>query len=270
MTKEMTNKQETLEKFEQLLVVLSELREKCPWDKAQTIDTLRLLTIEETYELSESILNHDVDEIKKELGDLLLHIVFYAKIAEEKSWFAIADVMESLIEKLKHRHPHIYGNTQANSAKEVEENWEQIKLKEKDRKKQVLSGVPTSLPPVIKAFRIQQKARGVGFDWEYKEQVWDKVTEELNELKDEIAGYEDDSNRMEQEFGDLLFSMINAGRLYNIDPEKALEMTNKKFISRFNYLESQTIAKGNSLHDMSLDEMEVIWQEAKKYDNKNK
>ena len=255
-----------LNKFEHLITVMNELREKCPWDKKQTMETLRQLTIEETFELSESILNGDVDEIKKELGDLLLHIVFYSKIADEKKWFNITDIINALIEKLIHRHPHIYGETQVINAKEVEENWEKIKLNEKDRKKQVLSGVPKSLPPMIKAFRIQQKARGVGFDWDHKEQVWDKVTEELNELKAEITTNNLTSTKIEQEFGDLLFSIINAGRLYDIDPEKALERTNKKFINRFNYLESQTISKGLNLHDMTLDEMEVIWQKAKEFD----
>jgi XTP/dITP diphosphohydrolase len=255
---------EALRNFDRLLEIMNELRAKCPWDKKQTVDTLRQLTIEETFELSDAILSNNQSELKKELGDLLLHIVFYAKIADENAWFSMNDIIESLITKLIHRHPHIYGTVEANDAKTVEENWEKIKLSEKDRVKRVLSGVPSSLPPMIKAFRIQQKARGVGFDWEYREQVWDKVQEELNELIQELKYKEVAPEKVEGEFGDFLFSIINAGRLYDIDPEKALEQTNRKFISRFNYLEEQTLLKGRSLHDMTLAEMEEIWQEAKK------
>ncbi|HOG18989.1 MAG TPA: nucleoside triphosphate pyrophosphohydrolase [Salinivirgaceae bacterium] len=263
-----SNKEKAVESFGHLIDVLNELREKCPWDKKQTVESLRQLTIEETFELSDAILSKEVAEIKKELGDILLHIVFYARIATEKEWFTLNDIIETLIKKLKHRHPHIYGDVEAKDSKTVEENWEKIKLGEKDRKKRVLSGVPSGLPPMIKAFRIQQKARGVGFDWEYREQVWDKVQEELNELTYEINNPENNTEKIESEFGDLIFAMINAGRLYGIDPEKALEITNRKFIQRFNYLEEQTLLKGKDLHNMTLDEMEAIWQEAKKIENK--
>ncbi len=259
-----SDRKDTLHNFARLMEIMDELRAKCPWDKKQTVDTLRQLTIEETFELSDAILSNKTSELKKELGDLLLHIVFYAKIANENQWFTLNDIIESLIAKLIHRHPHIYGTTEANDAKTVEENWEKIKLGEKGREKRVLSGVPSSLPPMIKAFRIQQKARGVGFDWEYREQVWDKVQEELNELIGELKAQNADPEKIEDEYGDFIFSLINAGRLYDIDPEKALEQTNRKFISRFNYLEEQTLLKGRSLHDMTLAEMEEIWQEAKK------
>lgn len=253
-----------IQQFERLLHIMDELREKCPWDREQTLESLRKLTIEETYELGEAILDNNLQEIKKELGDILLHIVFYAKIGEEKKAFDIADVMDSLCDKLIFRHPHVFGDVEANSAEKVSQNWEAIKLKEKGRKKRVLEGVPKSLPAIVKANRIQEKVRGVGFDWEEKEQVWDKVREEFAEFE-----YELKNNRqaeMEKEFGDLLFSMVNAARLYNIDPESALERTNMKFIKRFNYLEENTLLKGRSLHDMSLDEMNEIWEQAKKYD----
>lgn len=255
-----------LEQFERLLNIMDELRVKCPWDREQTLESLRHLTIEETYELGEAILINDLPELKKELGDLLLHIVFYAKIADEKQAFNIGDVIESLCEKLIYRHPHIFGDVSATDATEVLQNWEALKLKEKGRKKKrVLEGVPQSLPSMVKAHRIQDKVRGVGFDWEEKEQVWDKVKEELAELETEMkAGNNVD---MEKEFGDLFFSMVNAARLYGIDPEAALERTNLKFMKRFNYLEENTIVKGKSLHDMSLDEMNLIWEEAKKMDN---
>jgi MazG family protein len=257
--------QETLQTFTELITIMNELREKCPWDKEQTLESLRNLTIEETYELADAIIEQDGEEIKKELGDILLHIVFYSKIGAEKDWFTIKDVMEGLNKKLKYRHPHIYSNTKAQTATEVEQNWEALKLKEKGRKNSVLEGVPKSLPALVKANRIQQKVRGVGFDWTEREQVWDKVAEELGEVKDEIA--ENSSHeKIEAEFGDLFFSLINAARLYNVDPETALERTNKKFIKRFNYLESQTLQKGKNLHDMSLDAMNVIWEEAKKFD----
>lgn len=256
-----------LEQFERLLNIMDELREKCPWDRKQTIESLRHLTIEETYELGEAILNNDLPELQKELGDILLHIVFYAKIADEKKAFDIADVIDSLCEKLIFRHPHIFGDEEVgDDAQKVLENWEALKLKEKGRvEKRVLGGVPKSLPAMVKANRIQDKVRGVGFDWEEKEQVWDKVKEEFGELEDEIkAG---NQIEMEKEFGDLFFSMVNAARLYGIDPEAALERTNLKFTKRFNYLEENTMLKGKSLHDMSLDEMNVIWEEAKGMDN---
>ena len=249
--------------FERLLEIMDELRVKCPWEKKQTFETLRRLTIEETYELADAITKNDVNEIKKELGDILLHIVFYAKIGSEQKQFDIDDVINSICEKLIFRHPHIYGDVVVADDEEVKRNWEDLKLKEGN--KSVLNGVPISLPAMIKASRIQEKARGVGFDWEEREQVWDKVNEELNEVIDE-ANKTDNLKKTELEFGDLLFSVINAARLYNIDPELALERTNQKFIQRFNYLEQQTIKKGKSLHDMSLDEMNLIWEESKKFD----
>ena len=255
----------TLIKFQELLDIMNRLRAECPWDKEQTFDTLRKLTIEETYELADAIIRDDLDEIKKELGDLLLHIVFYAKIGEEKKAFDMSSVIEGINKKLIHRHPHIFGDVTVADADDVKKNWEALKLKE--GKKTVLEGVPVGLPALIKANRIQEKARGVGFDWEDRTQVWDKVTEELNELKEEILK-NPDSEKVEAEFGDLFFSIINAARLYHVEPENALERTNRKFISRFNYLESQTMLKGKSLHDMSLDEMNKIWEEAKKFDNK--
>ncbi len=247
--------------FQRLLEVMDELREKCPWDKEQTNETLRTLTIEETYELAESLLEQDDEAISKELGDLLLHIIFYAKIGEEKGAFHIGTVMEKLIEKLIYRHPHIFGDVKVQNAKEVEENWEQLKLKEKDGNKSVLAGVPNSLPAMIKANRIQDKVRGVGFDWEDRSQVWDKLKEEFNELQVEIE--KDNQDGIEDEFGDLFFSLINTARLYGVNPENALERTNQKFINRFNYLEKKTIQKGLSLKDMTLTEMDEIWEEAK-------
>lgn len=255
----------TLENFQKLLDIMTRLRAECPWDKEQTFDTLRKLTIEETYELADAIIRDDLTDIKKELGDLLLHIVFYAKIGEEKKSFDINSVIDSINEKLIHRHPHIFGDVSVANADDVKKNWEALKLQE--GKKTVLEGVPVGLPALIKANRIQEKARGVGFDWEDRTQVWDKVMEEFNELKYEILKNPDSEN-VEAEFGDLFFSLINAARLYNVEPENALERTNRKFISRFNYLESQTMQKGKSLHDMSLDEMNKIWEEAKKFDNK--
>jgi XTP/dITP diphosphohydrolase len=240
---------------------MDQLREKCPWDKVQTIESLKTLSIEEVYELADAIDRKDMEDLKKELGDLFLHLVFYSKIASEKQIFGIEDVLKGIVKKLIYRHPHVFGEINVSNSDEVSKNWEELKLKEKGGNQSVLGGIPANLPALIKANRIQQKARGVGFDWEVREQVWDKVTEELNELKTEIE--QNDEDKMEQEFGDLLFSIINAARLYGINPENALERTNRKFIKRFNYLESKTIAKGLSLKDMSLAEMETIWQEAK-------
>ncbi len=250
------------EAFARLLDIMDELREKCPWDKEQTLESLRKLTIEETYELADAILNNDLNGIKKELGDLMLHIVFYAKIGSEKGAFDISDVLNSINEKLIYRHPHVFGDVDVANSREVEQNWETLKLKEKDGNKRVLEGVPAALPALIKANRIQEKASGVGFDWEYKEQVWDKVKEEINELSVEIDAV--DKDKIEGEFGDLFFAMVNAARLYGIDPETALERTNLKFTNRFNYLESQTLQKGLDLKKMSLAEMDVIWDEAKR------
>ncbi len=260
----MNDRNKSLEEFNRLLDIINELREKCPWDIKQTNESLRKLTIEETYELSESIFSGSDAEIKNELGDLMLHIVFYAKIGSEKGVFTMADVLEGINNKLIYRHPHVFGDVKVTGASEVEENWEQLKIKEDNGYKPVLSGVPSSLPAIIKANRIQEKVRGVGFDWEKREQIWDKVLEEISELKEEIENHNTES--IESELGDVLFSIINASRLYGIDPEAALEKTNRKFIKRFNYLEKETLTKGISLHDMSLDEMNVIWEEAKKED----
>lgn len=248
--------------FEDLLNIMDELRAKCPWDKEQTLESLRNLTIEETYELADAILDEDLEEIKKELGDLMLHIVFYAKIGSEKNSFDIADVLNSVNKKLIFRHPHVFGDVQADSSEEVIENWESLKRKEGH--KSVLSGVPKSLPSMIKANRIQEKVRAVGFDWDKRTQIWDKVREELAELEVEIENQ--DFEKTEAEFGDLLFSIINAARLYKVDPETALEKTNRKFTKRFLYLESETLHKGRELKDMNLDEMNQIWEIAKKSD----
>ncbi len=254
-----------LSAFKELLDIMDQLREKCPWDHAQTFESIKTLTIEEVYELSDAIDRKNMEDIKKELGDLILHVVFYAKMGSETNDFDISDILDTITKKLIYRHPHVFSSTEVKDSDEVSRNWEELKLKEKDGNKTVLGGIPVSLPALIKANRIQQKARGVGFDWEVREQVWDKIGEELNELKAEIEQYNQD--KMEAEFGDLLFSIINAARLYGINPENALERTNRKFISRFNYLESQTIARGRSLKDMTLAEMEEIWQAAKKFDN---
>ena len=258
----MATKQEKMEAFGQLLDILDELRVKCPWDRKQTNESLRTNTIEETYELCDAIMKDDNNNIKKELGDLLLHIVFYAKIGEEKAAFDIKDVCDSLCQKLIYRHPHVFGEVKADTAGQVSENWEQLKLKEKDGNKSVLSGVPAALPSLIKAYRIQDKARNVGFDWEEREQVWDKVKEEIGEFQEEVANM--DKDKAEAEFGDVMFSLINAARLYKINPDNALERTNQKFIRRFNYLEEHTIKEGKNLKDMSLEEMDAIWNEAKK------
>ena len=256
----MNTRQSQLEAFNRLLDIMDELRAKCPWDKKQTFESLRHLTIEETYELGDAILDNNVQEIKKELGDLLLHIVFYAKIGSETNDFNIADVCNEICDKLIHRHPHIYGDVVVADEEEVKQNWEKLKLKE--GKKSVLEGVPKSLPALVKASRIQDKVKGVGFDWEESHQVWDKVQEELEELQVEVALGNQDN--MEAEFGDVLFSMINYARFLNINPEDALERTNKKFIKRFQYLESKAGELGKPLMDMTLAEMDVFWEEAKK------
>lgn len=258
----MHTREEKLEAFGRLLDVLDTLREKCPWDKKQTNESLRPNTIEETYELCDALIKDDTANICKELGDVLLHVCFYAKIGSEKQQFDIADVCNKLCDKLIYRHPHVYGNNVANSAGDVVKSWEQLKLKEKDGNKTLLSGVPTSLPSLIKAYRIQDKARNVGFDWENKEDVWDKVKEEIQEYQTEIDNM--DKEKATDEFGDLMFSLINAARLYNIDPDNALERTNQKFIRRFNYVEQQTIQQGCNLKDMTLQEMDNLWNEAKK------
>ncbi|MDO5663890.1 MAG: nucleoside triphosphate pyrophosphohydrolase [Bacteroidia bacterium] len=257
----MNTRQQKLEAFGRLLDVMDELREKCPWDNAQTNESLRANTIEETYELAEAIINNNDQEIKKELGDLLLHVVFYAKIGEEKQAFDIADVCNAICDKLIFRHPHVFGDSHADSASFVEKSWEQIKLKEKGNNGTVLEGVPASLPSLVKAYRIQDKARNSGFDWNKRHDVWDKVKEELSELEAEIEKMDED--KMEGEFGDVLFSIINAARLYKVNPDNALERTNQKFIYRFNYMEQKIKEQGRSLKDMTLEEMEEIWQEAK-------
>ncbi|MGC6284963.1 MAG: nucleoside triphosphate pyrophosphohydrolase [Polaribacter sp.] len=257
----MNSRKDQLEAFNRLLDIMDDLREKCPWDKKQTLESLRHLTIEETYELADAILDNDLEEIKKELGDLLLHIVFYAKIGSEKKAFDIADVATSISEKLIDRHPHIYGDVEVKDEKEVKENWEKLKLKE--GKNSVLEGVPRSLPAMIKANRIQDKVSGVGFDWEKPEQAWEKVQEELGELNDELAS--NNKEKIEKEFGDVLFSMVNYARFIGVNPENALEKTNKKFIQRFQYLEQAAKKIGKSLHDMSLAEMDVFWEESKKH-----
>lgn len=251
-----------MEAFGRLLDIMDELREKCPWDREQTNESLRANTIEETYELSEAILADDNDEIKKELGDLLLHVVFYSKIGEEKEAFDVADVCHAISDKLVFRHPHVFGDAKVDSAGTVEKSWEQIKLKEKGGNKTVLEGVPASLPTLVKAYRIQDKARNFGFDWDQREQVWDKVKEEIGELEKEIESM--DTDRTEAEFGDVLFAIINAARLYDVNPDNALERTNRTFIRRFTYMEKKAKEQGRSLREMTLDKMEAIWQEAKK------
>lgn len=250
---------ERLVAFKRLLDIMDDLREKCPWDKKQTIQSLRHLTIEETYELADAILEEDYNGLKGELGDIMLHMVFYSKIASEKNEFDISDVLHTISEKLIHRHPHIYGDVKVENEEEVKQNWEKLKLKE--GKKSVLEGVPKSLPALVKAQRIQDKVAGVGFDWEKPEQVFDKVREEINEFEDEVNNEHQD--KMEEEFGDVLFSMINLARHLDINPETALEKTNKKFISRFQYLEKEAKALDKSLHELSLNEMDKIWNEAK-------
>ncbi len=253
--------EEKLAVFQELLEIMDRLRAECPWDKKQTNESLRNLTIEETYELADAILEENPDEIMRELGDMLLHIVFYAKIGSETGDFDMADIIKNLNKKLIYRHPHIFSDTKVNDAEDVKRNWEELKMREG---KKVLEGVPGSLPAMIKANRIQEKVRAVGFDWDEKSQIWDKVREELEELETEVRN--EDQEKTELEFGDLLFSVINAARLYGVDPETALEKTNLKFIKRFGYLEKNTLRKGRSLKDMNLDEMNEIWEQAKDYD----
>ncbi|EAR00148.1 nucleoside triphosphate pyrophosphohydrolase [Maribacter sp. HTCC2170] len=255
----MNSRASQLKAFDRLLTIMDELREQCPWDKKQTMQTLRHLTIEETYELGDAILKNDLEEVKNELGDLLLHIVFYSKIGSETNDFDVADVCNSICEKLINRHPHIYGDVEVANEDEVKQNWESIKLKE--GKKSVLEGVPNGLPALVKANRIQDKVAGVGFDWEKPEQVFEKVQEELSELQTEIKSGNPD--KVEAEFGDVLFSMINYARFLNVNPDNALERTNKKFISRFQYLETKAKETGKSLKDMTLAEMDIYWEEAK-------
>ncbi len=257
----MHSKQEKIEAFGRLLDVLDTLREKCPWDRKQTNESLRPNTIEEVYELCDALIADDVPNIKKELGDVLLHVAFYSKIADEKEQFDIADVCNALTDKLIFRHPHIYGEVKAETADAVADNWEQIKLKEKDGNKTVLSGVPGALPALIKAYRIQEKAAHVGFDWEQPSQVWDKVKEETAEVEAELKAGNHEG--VEKEFGDLFFSIVNAARLYDVVPENALEATNRKFIKRFNYLEAKAKEAGKSLKEMTLAEMDEYWNEAK-------
>ncbi|WP_158838620.1 nucleoside triphosphate pyrophosphohydrolase [Polaribacter sp. L3A8] len=257
----MNSRKEQLAAFNRLLDIMDDLREKCPWDKKQTLESLRHLTIEETYELADAILDNDLPEIKKELGDVLLHIVFYAKIGSEQKAFDIGDVANAISDKLIHRHPHIYGDVVADTEEEVKRNWEQLKLKEGNTS--VLEGVPKSLPAVVKASRIQEKVKGVGFDWEHPEQVWEKVQEELTELNEEVkAGNKEET---EKEFGDVLFSMINYARFIGVNPENALEKTNKKFINRFQFLEKEAKKEGKELADMSLTEMDVYWEKSKAF-----
>lgn len=254
--------EEKKEAFARLLQVMDELREKCPWDSKQTFDSLRTLTIEEVYELSSAISEKDFEDVKKELGDVLLHIVFYSLMGSEKQLFDMKDVCDAICEKLIYRHPHIFSDVKVKDSTEVEQNWEQLKLKEKGGNKRVLQGVPAALPALVKAYRIQDKARSAGFDWERREQVWEKVQEEINEFQYEVDQMNTD--KMEAELGDLFFSLVNAARLYGINPENALERTNKKFISRFNYLEDKVTKSGRQLSSLSLEEMDVIWEEAKK------
>ena len=257
----MNSREDQLAAFNRLLDIMDELRAKCPWDKKQTLESLRHLTIEETYELADAILDNDLQEIKKELGDVLLHIVFYAKIGSEKKAFDIADVANSISDKLISRHPHIYGDVKVDTVEDVKRNWEQLKLKE--GKVSVLEGVPKSLPAVVKASRIQEKVAGVGFDWEEPAQVWEKVQEELTELNEEIKA--NNKENIEKEFGDVLFSMINYARFIDVNPENALEKTNKKFINRFQYLEKEAKKEGKEISDMSLTEMDVYWEKSKEF-----
>lgn len=253
--------EDKLKAFERLLSIMDDLREKCPWDKKQTLESLRHLTIEETYELADAIIANDLDELKGEIGDLMLHMVFYAKIASEKGAFDITDVLHAICDKLVHRHPHIYGDVKVHSEEEVKANWERLKLKE--GKKSVLEGVPKSLPALVKATRIQDKVKGIGFEWENKDQVWAKVEEEIGELQVEIE--KGDKEKMEEEFGDVLFSMINFARWIGVNPEDALARTNQKFINRFQWMESETAKDGKKIEDMQLAEMDVYWERSKKF-----
>lgn len=251
-----------LEATARLLEVMNTLRRECPWDREQTFDSLRSNTIEETYELADAITDHNMEGIKEELGDLLLHVVFYSKLGEEQGAFDYADVANALCDKLVYRHPHVYGDIHANTPDEVKENWEALKLRKKNRKSGTLGGVPRSLPALVKAFRVGEKAASTGFDWHRREDVWDKVKEEIAEVEAEMRS--GDKANLEAEFGDLFFALVNASRLYGVDPESALERTNKKFIRRFNYMEEQAVAEGHSLHELSFERMEELWQEAKK------
>ena len=260
--KKMNSRKDQLAAVDRLLTIMDELREQCPWDKKQTFESLRHLTIEETYELGDAILSRDLDEIKNELGDLLLHIAFYARLGSEEKAFDMADIAHGISEKLIYRHPHIYGDVKVENEEDVKKNWEALKLKEGKGMKTVLEGVPKGLPALVKAQRIQDKVAGVGFDWEKPEQVWEKVQEELSEFQTEVA--QGNPNDMEAEFGDVLFSMINYARFLKINPDTALERTNQKFTQRFNYLEAKAKALGKSLQDMTLAEMDVYWEEAKK------
>lgn len=264
----MHTKQEKLDAFSRILDILDRLRLECPWDRKQNFQSLRCNTIEETYELADAIIKQDMQNICKELGDVLLHVLFYAKIGSETNDFDIADVCNKLSDKLIFRHPHVFGNVEASTSEQVVQNWEELKLKEKGGNKTILAGVPDALPALIKAHRIQDKARSAGFDWDERSQVWDKVKEEISEFQAEIEHKDEDN--MEAEFGDLMFSLINAARLYNINPENALERTNKKFIRRFNYIEQKAAEQGTSLKDMTLDEMEQLWCEAKNMERQRK
>lgn len=264
----MHTRAEQLAAFDRLLTIMDELREKCPWDRKQTFESLRQNTIEETYELASALIKQDLDEIAKELGDVLLHVIFYAKIGSEQNAFDIADVCNCISDKLIFRHPHVYGDQAAQNAEEVSTLWEQVKLKEKGGNKSVLGGVPSSLPALVKAYRIQDKVANVGFDWEHPEDVWAKVKEEITEFEQEMIGNNDATNnaKAEQEFGDLLFAMVNAARLYKIRPDNALEKTNQKFIKRFNYIEAKAKEKGHALEDMTLEEMDALWNESKTFE----
>lgn len=265
--KAMSSREEKLQAFGRLLDIMDELREKCPWDRKQTMESLRPQTVEETYELSDAILNGDLKNVSKELGDLFLHVVFYAKIGAEKGLFDITDVANLLCDKLIYRHPHVFGERKVSGAEEVVKNWEQLKTTEKDGNKRVLSGVPVTMPPLLKAYRMQEKARAVGFDWEEKSQVWDKVKEEIGEFEEELKQSDpsdkDAMKRAQSELGDILFALVNAARLYDLNPDTALELTCAKFRSRFTYLEEHTIRQGRSLNEMTLAEMDAIWDEAK-------
>ena len=270
----MHTRQEQLAAFDRLLTIMDDLREKCPWDRKQTFESLRQNTIEETYELASALIKKDYNEIAKELGDVLLHVIFYAKIASETNDFDIADVCNRLCDKLIFRHPHVYGEEAAKNAEDVSKIWEQVKLKEKGGNKTVLGGIPEALPALVKAYRIQDKVANVGFDWEHREDVWDKVKEEIAEFETEMTKLSNDqindkmvNDQLENEFGDLLFSLVNVARLYKLKPDNALEKTNSKFIRRFNYIEQQAAQQGRDIKDLTLDEMEALWQQAKKCTN---